>query len=39
MADLAHAEKRGILHVLVARIDVRRESVDITLRPTTLTDI
>src|SRR5262249_43624183 len=32
-------ERRAILHVLVARIDVRRETIDITLRTTTLTDI
>ncbi len=36
---LAPAEKRVILQILVARIDVRRETVDITLRPTTLAHI
>ena len=45
-ADLARrwpalelAEKRAILQILVARVDVHAETVDITLRPTMLTDI
>jgi site-specific DNA recombinase len=45
-ADLARrwptlqpVEKRGILHALVARIDVRHETVDIMLWPMRLTDI
>ncbi|MCI0430270.1 MAG: recombinase family protein [Rhodospirillales bacterium] len=36
---LQPAEKRAILQILVARIDVRRETVEITLRPTTLAHI
>jgi len=45
-ADLARrwpalepGEKRAILQILVARVDVHAETVDITLRPTMLTDI
>jgi site-specific DNA recombinase len=36
---LAPAEKRPILRVLVARVDVRTETVDITLRPKMVANI
>jgi hypothetical protein len=37
--DLAPAEKRTILRILVARVDVRHETIDITLRPRMLANI
>jgi site-specific DNA recombinase len=36
---LAPAEKRALLHALVARIDVRAETVEITVRPAALPEI
>ena len=37
--NLRPVQRRAILQVLVARIDLRRETIDITFRPTMLTDI